>query len=63
MSDSTSSSSVGKQMMPENGVDRLNAREDLYGGIRVDMEEPMDPNFFSVLLRASISLWRQQASV
>lgn len=63
MSVSTTSSSVTKQTMPECGVDRLNAVEDLHGGIRVDMEEPMDPEIFSALLRTSISQWRQQVRV
>lgn len=43
-------------------VDRiLDAKEDDYGGVNVEMtNEPLDPSVFGSLLRASLSHWRQQ---
>ncbi|CAK7355912.1 unnamed protein product [Dovyalis caffra] len=38
----------------------LNAVEDTYGGVKVDVEEPMDSNVYVPLLRASMSQWKQQ---
>uniref|UniRef100_A0A5B6ZLP9 Putative nudix hydrolase 2-like n=1 Tax=Davidia involucrata TaxID=16924 RepID=A0A5B6ZLP9_DAVIN len=63
MSVTTSSLSVGKQVVPENRVQQielLNATDDAYGGVIVEMKEAVDPNVFSILLKASISQWRQQ---
>ncbi|KAF3443240.1 hypothetical protein FNV43_RR12922 [Rhamnella rubrinervis] len=60
MSISTSSLSVSKHVMPEDGVELLSSVEDLYGGVRVDMVESMDPKVFSTLLKASMSHWRQR---
>lgn len=50
----------------ENGVhdDKLlPASDDVHGGVIVDMTEPMDPNIFLTMLRASISQWRQQVLI
>lgn len=41
-------------------VKLLDASEDAYGGVIVDMEEPMDSDLFASVLRASTSEWRQQ---
>ncbi|CAL5336069.1 unnamed protein product [Camellia sinensis] len=38
----------------------LDASEDAYGGVVVDMKDPMDSESFAYLLRASISQWRLQ---
>lgn len=63
MSISTSSLSVSEQVMPEEEVQLLSSVEDLYGGVRVDIVEPMDPKVFSTLLKASMSHWRQQVRI
>lgn len=52
------SSSVPEDIIEQ--VDMLNASEDAYGGVIVDMKEPMDTAVFTTLLRASISKWREQ---
>uniref|UniRef100_A0A6N2KIE2 Pre-nudix hydrolase domain-containing protein n=1 Tax=Salix viminalis TaxID=40686 RepID=A0A6N2KIE2_SALVM len=38
----------------------LNAVEDTYGGVKVDVEESMDCNVYVHLLRASTTQWRKQ---
>ncbi|GAY35416.1 hypothetical protein CUMW_016220 [Citrus unshiu] len=38
----------------------LNGINDNYGGVVVQMNEPMDPQLFASLLKSSISHWRQQ---
>ncbi|KAJ0112242.1 hypothetical protein Patl1_01825 [Pistacia atlantica] len=53
MSNSTSSSSLEKQLV-------LDADEDSYGGVTVNMEKPMDSKVFTSVLRTSLSYWRQQ---
>ncbi|KAA8526624.1 hypothetical protein F0562_008173 [Nyssa sinensis] len=63
MSTTTSSLLVGKQVVPENTAQQtelLDASDDAYGGVIVEMKEHVDPNFFVTLLRASISQWAQQ---
>ncbi|CAK9167200.1 unnamed protein product [Ilex paraguariensis] len=63
MSIMTSSSSGVEQVVPENRIQEiklLNASDDAYGGVTVNMKETMDSDDFSSLLRASISQWRQQ---
>ncbi|KAI4311860.1 hypothetical protein MLD38_036723 [Melastoma candidum] len=47
----------------ENRVQRmklLSGKEDYYGGIIVEMDEPMEPSAFVSILRASISNWKVQ---
>ncbi|XP_009350938.2 nudix hydrolase 2-like isoform X1 [Pyrus x bretschneideri] len=59
----TSSSTVAQQAVPENEVEQvelLAAVEDLYGGVVVDVTEPMDSAVFTSLLQASLSQWRQK---
>ncbi|KAK9284419.1 hypothetical protein L1049_023591 [Liquidambar formosana] len=55
---------VGKQDGPdENGVQQNelpNARDDGYGGVRVQMKEPMDSQVFASWLRASLPKWKRQ---
>uniref|UniRef100_A0A2P2LKT8 Uncharacterized protein MANES_13G061400 n=4 Tax=Rhizophora mucronata TaxID=61149 RepID=A0A2P2LKT8_RHIMU len=63
MSSSTSYLPVNEQPVPVNGIEHvelLKAVEDSYGGIIVDMKEPIDSGMFIPLLRASMSKWRQQ---
>ncbi|KAA8531841.1 hypothetical protein F0562_006442 [Nyssa sinensis] len=63
MSTTRSSLLVGKQVVPENTVQQtelLDASNDAYGGVIVDMKEHVDPNVFVTLLRASMSQWAQQ---
>ncbi|KAK2986459.1 hypothetical protein RJ640_011897 [Escallonia rubra] len=63
MSSEAHSSLVEKPVVPENRIqhiDLLDASEDAYEGVNVEMKEPMDSNVFVSLLRASISQWRQK---
>ncbi|KAK5820021.1 nudix hydrolase 10-like [Gossypium arboreum] len=63
MSTSTIALAIEKQMVLENGVQQvelLNGVEDSYGGIILNMEEPMESEAFVYSLRASISQWKQQ---
>ncbi|CAH9137100.1 unnamed protein product [Cuscuta epithymum] len=47
--------------MDARGIEILEATEDIYGGVEVDMKEKkMDSNSFATLLRASMQLWKQQ---
>ncbi|KAK3022461.1 LOW QUALITY PROTEIN: hypothetical protein RJ639_046336 [Escallonia herrerae] len=65
MSSEAHSSLVEKPVVPENRIqhiDLLNASEDAYEGVNVEMKEPMDSNVFVSLLRASISQWRQKCA-
>lgn len=62
MTNSTNSSAIVGQIF-ENGsehVELLPATNDDHGGVIVDMKEAMNSEAFQVLLRASISQWRQQ---
>lgn len=62
MSNSVSSLNLNQEVV-ENGFQRvelLSASDDEFGGVIVDMKEPMDPNVFVTILRASMSQWRQQ---
>lgn len=54
--------SVGEQVKHEAVVQQvgLPSKDDYYGGVTVNIKEPMDSNEFTALLRASISQWRQQ---
>ncbi|XP_058001290.1 nudix hydrolase 2 isoform X1 [Hevea brasiliensis] len=54
---------LGNSVPIENGVNHvklLPASNDDHGGVIVDMKEPVEPDIFLAMLRASISLWRQQ---
>ncbi|OMO58082.1 hypothetical protein CCACVL1_25586 [Corchorus capsularis] len=51
---------IEKQMEIVQGVELLNGVEDLYGGITLQMEKPMDSEAFLSALRASISQWIHQ---
>ncbi|KAL7130798.1 hypothetical protein ABFS83_13G157200 [Erythranthe nasuta] len=47
----------------ENGIEEvrmLPSFDDEHGGVIVEMEVPMDPNDFGVILRCSISKWKLQ---
>nr|GMC77023.1 nudix hydrolase 2-like [Ipomoea batatas] len=44
----------------KNDMEILEATDDAYGGVIVDVRKKMDPPTFVALLRASISRWRQQ---
>ncbi|KAJ9687036.1 hypothetical protein PVL29_015766 [Vitis rotundifolia] len=62
---STSSMLVDEQMVPENSVQQIQllaSTNDGYGGVRVEIKNPMDSNVFGDLLRASISQWRQKGT-
>ncbi|KAJ4977143.1 hypothetical protein NE237_002249 [Protea cynaroides] len=41
-------------------VELLHGVEDRYGGVKVEMKDPLDYDVFVATLRASISQWRQQ---
>ncbi|KAI3838592.1 hypothetical protein MKX03_030358 [Papaver bracteatum] len=59
----SSSSSVVEQTVSENGfepVELLNATNDHFDGVIIDMNKPMDSDIFVSSLRTSISHWRQQ---
>ena len=63
---STSSVSIEKQVLCQQRVQQvelLSSVNDLYGGVVVNIEKPMDSEDFSPLLRASISHWRQQVYI
>lgn len=60
------SSRIADQEAVENGfqhAELLSASNDDHGGVIVDMKEPMDPNVFASLLRASMSQWRLQVLI
>ena len=44
-------------------VELLSSVNDLYGGVVVNIEKPMNSEVFSPLLRASMSHWRQQVYI
>lgn len=57
---------LGNSAPIENGVNHvklLPASNDDHEGVIVDMKEPMEPDVFLTLLRASLSLWRQHVFV
>ena len=63
---STSSISIEKQVMCQQSaqqVELLSSVNDLYGGVVVNIEKPMNSEVFSPLLRASMSHWRQQVYI
>ncbi|WCJ33095.1 hypothetical protein M5689_014477 [Euphorbia peplus] len=43
-----------------NHVTLLAASNDVFGGVIVDMKDPMEPGIFLSMLRNSISVWKQQ---
>lgn len=55
---------VGDQAVPAEArvpkIDLLDASEDAYGGVIVDMKEPMNSDLFASALRASTTKWREQ---
>ncbi|KAK1389160.1 putative Mutt domain protein [Heracleum sosnowskyi] len=53
-----SSSSV--EEISNQQIDILNAVDDAFGGVIVEMKDPMNSNVFDTLLRVSISCWREQ---
>lgn len=58
-----SSMPVAGEAAAENevqGMKLLSGKDDYYGGIIVDMDEPMKPSAFVSILRASISNWKAQ---
>lgn len=55
--------STSSVLVDENSVQQiqlLTSTDDAYGGVRVEIKNPMDSNVFGDLLRASISQWRQK---
>ncbi|KAK4279086.1 hypothetical protein QN277_016841 [Acacia crassicarpa] len=46
--------------MEDGGISLLNAKEDRYGGVIVDVEEPMDSMAFASLLQSSMTSWRER---
>ena len=57
------SRSTGSIMVDEHNVQQielLTGTPDSYGGVSVEIKNPIDSNLFGDLLRASISQWRQQ---
>lgn len=55
---------VGEQAVPAEArvpkIDLLDASEDAYEGVIVDMKEPMNSDLFVSALRASTMKWREQ---
>jgi len=51
-----------KQTKPDAERTLLNAVEDRYGGVKVDVEDSMDCNDYVSLLRDSITQWRKQVN-
>ena len=61
MSAPTSSMSAIRKTERVRQVELLSSVDDLYRGVRVDMEHhPMDSKAFATSLKASISHWKQQ---
>lgn len=63
MSASTDSSLIVEQMAAEDHVQQielLTSTNDDYDGVVVEMDQPMDSTTFVIILRASISNWKQQ---
>ncbi|GMH05814.1 hypothetical protein Nepgr_007654 [Nepenthes gracilis] len=60
MSDSANLLPLMDQVVSENGIELLSAKNDNYGGVLVEMKEPMDSEIFLSMLGASMSQWRQQ---
>ncbi|KAK9156343.1 hypothetical protein Sjap_003823 [Stephania japonica] len=63
MSISSSNSSAVVDQLVENGVKStalLDAVNDEYGGVIIEMKEPMDSEVFRSSLRASLSQWRKE---
>ncbi|KAJ6737177.1 NUDIX HYDROLASE 2 [Salix viminalis] len=63
MSSPSTSVLKGKTVLPADKIQQIGllyAVNDKYGGVMVDMKEPMDSHIYVPLLRASISQWRQQ---
>lgn len=56
----TKSSSSSVEEISGQQIDMLNAADDAFGGVVIEMKEPMNFNVFDTLLRASISRWREQ---
>ena len=57
------SGSTGSMMVDEDHVQQielLTGTPDSFGGVSVEIKNPMDSNLFGDLLRASISQWRQK---
>ncbi|KAK4279082.1 hypothetical protein QN277_016838 [Acacia crassicarpa] len=52
--------SAALEVMEDRGIKLLNAKEDSYGGVVVNVEEPMDSVVFASLLQSSMSKWREQ---
>lgn len=57
------SSSSSVEQISGQQIDMLNAVDDAFGGVIVEMKEPMNSNVFDTLLRASISGWREQVQI
>ncbi|KAL2523784.1 Nudix hydrolase 2 [Abeliophyllum distichum] len=56
-----STSSLMEQNVVEDEVQKfqvLPSYDDEHGGVVVDMKEPMDPNVFQAMLKASLSQWK-----
>ena len=57
------STSIEELVLPENEVENiklLSSIEDAYGGVTVEMKEPMDSKLFASMLGSSLSYWIQQ---
>lgn len=53
------SSSSSVEEISSQQINLLNAADDAFGGVVIEMKEPMDSDIFDTLLRASISHWRE----
>lgn len=60
-SSSTSLASAEEEIRQDNieQLELLSGVHDHYGGVIVEMKDPIDPKEFGSLLRASLSQWRQ----
>lgn len=65
MSTSSSSMSAKAPLLSNNGaaVNLLDAIQDSYDGVTINMEASMEPEAFVFSLRASIQEWRQQVII
>ncbi|KAI9178465.1 hypothetical protein LWI28_026818 [Acer negundo] len=54
------STSIEKPENEVQNIELLSSVQDLHGGVTVEIKEPMDSKLFALMLRTSLSHWRQQ---
>ncbi|KAI9176494.1 hypothetical protein LWI28_003539 [Acer negundo] len=54
------STSIEKPENEVQNIELMSSVQDLYGGVKVEIKEPMDLKLFASMLGTSLSHWRQQ---